>query len=970
MPVRVKDPTDISSAYDERANTLRASEQQGSGAGYVSSGLDQLESFANDPANHAEDDISKGVDQAEAYANNPANSTSSNIGAVEGSQSANSGWINNTSPSAPGEQAMSNGKKAMKLLRKSGPTGGIVGVLIAGALGIGGLVGAPATLLNHLAAGALEKWDTRTTTASIRTNKILVKKLVGDTTNGTCTNYVKLMCRFARPSSKLLRNLEKQGVRALDDAGHVISPNKVLPNTRPKSYELTRSNGITSEISAAQFSRSLQDDVEFRKAFHIAYNTRFENFVDSTFNKVLARFGGSKTSKVAGAADEKAARDKINADVGGEDTGARAAVAEGSEEATDGVIKKLLGKEVSGILAKLSKAGSRGSGISLAMGAVCIAADAPGITAKIVRTYQMAQLIKYALVFLTVSDKLRAGDATPTEVGALGAILTAVARDSNGNVTSRAATDSFGVKYMLFGDTSTTQQTAGHNYTKFSPGGNAVASLSGIAKYTDSKQKNDSCAMATNPLTGTAINAALVLNSGETLGITAAIAALNFAGGIAAGFVLEKAAGPIGEFVATNLGPAFKDMLGFFMGDLTKDIANEDAGNGFASGAAHLLGQAANAGGNVPMSIADTVVYDKMTKQVNLAYAEEDRLGRSPFDVSSPNTFFGSIANKLIPYYSSMSSVSGFFSAMSSISLGSFGLLLGSSASAASGQEYTMCDDTSINDGSMAVGPFCNIIYGIPTQYLDIEPDAVVQYLIDNGQIDADSGEPIPDKDLELWIGNCLDGKTDQAANCRIDSDNTSMSDTDRKKFAYFSLYTVDHQIQKSMDGEDIGGEQSTTASDTPGTVASTVTSTEWKSYSNGKIPLSALTPISSVGFSGCSNAISVPYLAPSALQALKQMNDAFKSDSGKSFELSSCYRTYDQQKVAWARYRAGGNEAARPGTSNHGKSQAVDITMEKYGGYNSPQYKWLKKNATKYHWITGRVSREPWHIEYTGSLP
>lgn len=776
MPVQVKDPSDIQSAYDEFADpTLQNAEARGSDAAYVDSGLDQLEAYANDPANK--------VKEAEDGAANTGN------------------WSVNRSENKRPHQPLSSGQRAMRLLKKGGPTGGIIGGVIAAAMGLGSIIGGPAMLLNHITAGFLDKWDTRSTTATIRTNKLLVKKLVGDSTSGSC-NYVKIMCRYKKPSSKLLRNLEKQGVRAIDEAGDVIKPNKVFPNTRPKEFEFTRSNGVKTKISAAEFSRALQNDVEFRKAFHTAYNPRFHNFADSVFDKVLRVFGGSKTSKIAGAADEAAAKKKINADVAGEDVGAKAAIREGTDEAAEGVIKKIFGKEIDAILTKLGKSG-KGSGISLAAGAACIVADAPGVTAKIVRSYQMAQLIKFALIFLTVADKIKAGDATSSEVSVLGNMLTKVTKDSSGNITNRAATDSFGVKYGLFGDTDTNLQTTGHDYNKFSPGGNIVASLAGITQYTDSKLKKDSCAVATNPLTGVAINAALLLNSGETLGITALLAGLNWAIGEAVGAALQQAAGPISDFFVTHFGDLFKDMLSSFLGDITQNLVGEDVGNALASGAAHLLSQSANAGGNVPLSITGALAFEQVTKQVNLAYAEEDRLDKSPFDVSSPNTFLGSIATQLIPYMSSMSSVSGFFSAVSSISLGSLGSLLGSPVKAADTKQYTMCSDTSLNNGETAVGPFCNVVYGIPTEYINIDPEDVLQYLIDNNQVDPETGEPTPDKDLELWMSTCLDGKTDQVANCQIDGNNPTISDADRKRFAYYALYTVDHQIQKNMDGED-----------------------------------------------------------------------------------------------------------------------------------------------------------------------
>ncbi len=145
-----------------------------------------------------------------------------------------------------------------------------------------------------------------------------------------------------------------------------------------------------------------------------------------------------------------------------------------------------------------------------------------------------------------------------------------------------------------------------------------------------------------------------------------------------------------------------------------------------------------------------------------------------------------------------------------------------------------------------------------------------------------------------------------------------------------------------------------------------------WGGYINGKLGGSGsedykkvLKPISSVGLKGCSGSISVPYLHPNAAVAVKALDDAYTKKFGYGLIFESCYRTYDQQQTAWSRYQSGGNKAARPGTSNHGWGLAIDVAMTKYGGFSSPNYKWLAENGPSFGFRTGVVSGEPWHIEY-----
>ncbi|MEO5948778.1 MAG: hypothetical protein ABIP74_00030 [Candidatus Saccharimonas sp.] len=764
MPIKVNDPTNIQAAYDD----LGSAEKRGSDTSYA--------------------------DGNGAKPNTSTDDTASQIQDKETDPRSRGGWGVDRSPkdsSTPPTPGRAQG--LVKGLKIAAPTGGIIGGLIAAVIGLGGL-SSPVILLNHLTAGFLDKWDTRTTTATIRTNKLIVKKLVGDTTSGSCS-YVKMLCRYNKPSNALLKKLDKQGIKAVDKAGKTIAGGGLWPNSRPDHFQFTRSNGIVSDVSAAQFSSTLQNDVEFRKAFHAAYNTRFQNFADSVYQRVLARFGTSKADKVGDVKDDKAAKEKINAASEGEDIGAKAAAQEGGD-AADGVVKKLLGEELTKMIEKIGKAG-KGDAIGLAAGVACLAADGPGVASKVVRAYQMSQVVKIFMIFATIADKIRAGDAITQEVSTAGSLLTTTYKDSSGNVTNRAAVDSFGVKNGLFGDTNASQETTGHSYKKYQPGGSLVASLSGITKITDSKMKKEGCALATNPLTGLAVNVALA-----STGVGIVVAGINFGVGLLVGSLVEKLAAPIAEGAATLLHPAFQNILTGLLGDFTEGAEGEDLGNALASGAAHMLSQSANAGGNVPLSVSDAVVFQDTQKQVNLAYAEEDRASLSPFDTSSPNTFLGSIVNQFIPYSSQMASVSGLFSTISSISLGSFGNIISPSTHADAAKEYAMCDDTSINDGSLATGPFCNIVYGIPTTYIDIDPVDVLQWLIGKGFIDEDTGDPKPDSELEIWMNTCLDGKTDQAVNCKVDGPGVSSDDS--RKFAYFALYTVDHQIQKNMDDQDV----------------------------------------------------------------------------------------------------------------------------------------------------------------------
>ena len=95
---------------------------------------------------------------------------------------------------------------------------------------------------------------------------------------------------------------------------------------------------------------------------------------------------------------------------------------------------------------------------------------------------------------------------------------------------------------------------------------------------------------------------------------------------------------------------------------------------------------------------------------------------------------------------------------------------------------------------------------------------------------------------------------------------------------------------------------------------------------------------------------------------------------SGKAGGLVAAGRTWAQQAVLYARYKAGGNLAARPGTSLHESGIAIDVTR------GSALQTWMTKGgdawkvtptgsirAGEYGW-SRTVPSEPWHFSYSPS--
>ena len=147
---------------------------------------------------------------------------------------------------------------------------------------------------------------------------------------------------------------------------------------------------------------------------------------------------------------------------------------------------------------------------------------------------------------------------------------------------------------------------------------------------------------------------------------------------------------------------------------------------------------------------------------------------------------------------------------------------------------------------------------------------------------------------------------------------------------------------------EAASGTYSTLASAAAGLNADGVP-TAFAGYGNGRIPESALAPIT-----GSTERMWVP--AATHLNSL--IADA--KAAGVTIGVTDGYRDYDAQvRLAQTKglYSQGGL-AATPGTSEHGWGLAVDLKLD------ATAQAWMRANGAKYGFVEA-VAREPWHWEF-----
>src|SRR5690606_18702466 len=133
------------------------------------------------------------------------------------------------------------------------------------------------------------------------------------------------------------------------------------------------------------------------------------------------------------------------------------------------------------------------------------------------------------------------------------------------------------------------------------------------------------------------------------------------------------------------------------------------------------------------------------------------------------------------------------------------------------------------------------------------------------------------------------------------------------------------------------------------------ILASEAKQFPYGLIPSKYLCDLPQKGHS----------LRADAALAFYKLNAAYKRRFGRDMCVTDAYRSLSEQHSVYAR-RPG--FAAVPGTSNHGKGQALDLC----GGVQisgSVQFNWMEANGRKYGWYHPAWAYsnpfEPWHWEF-----
>lgn len=784
-------------------NDARQREQE-VGAGYVNAGIDQLEAHLRDHAGEAQ---AAEVEQ----------------GGQQTGRNDREGLFRH------GETDLkSAGRKA--LVKKFGPTGGIIGAIVMFFFGIGVFI-SPSLALVHLKEVLTEDLNDAFEPMNRRTKSVLRAKL-DDMGKGRCT-IPKIRCGIRGMTDRQVRAFERAGVIVETDGDTITGRNKI------KSLSFAVSDVARCGNDCKDGRLVIDDPTKLRKyigdrminsQLRRAYNPLFYSLWDKTGAEVFKRIKADRGERLKGTT-AKEIDESIDSTLSSESTelDTRSEKEKCTEddkkcekrnqdrEKQENEAKEKLnsGERGSSLLSRTARSVGAFGGLKNACG-LATTLDAVQAGAKVLQALQLA---KYAqTVLLGPGDSIKAsfidpeGGPTPEVLSHLGdkAIVadtnrTVIDETSGGSVNpdtgklsgakevpnphyGKTAYDAPLVKMGLYNDAPTLTSRD----QQYLVGGGLLGTFSEIYGLLDTILPGDRQARAK-------------FCNGVNHPVMTGIEFIVTAGTFGVGSLTMGALASVPFMVAQAVAESYlKDMLaGEVVSSQTQGV---DMGNAIFSGTATILGTMSMMRGMKPA----TSISELRTAQAQKEKAQQEYIAMdiedaksTPFDVMNQYSFAGMLARKLLPVrVASQSFASTLTSGLPK--LFSLSTLAASPTAKAVGDfnpdRYRICvNDAGYNETGIVADGGCNVRYVLSEFELKMETDPVYEYMLINGFIDEEHNI-VEGKDYEDFLINCANreagwGEVDEV------SLNTGKGCMDSSvKLSNFRIYTMDRSIEQGMD--------------------------------------------------------------------------------------------------------------------------------------------------------------------------
>lgn len=732
--------------------------------------------------------------------------------------------ISSSTPSSGGKFG-----KALNFAKKAGPLGPIILIFVISATFLG-VISAPGLAIVQLSEALKTSLDDTLSNIELRTEHIFRAKMKGKAVSNGCKSGMGVRCKYKSMSEKQMTKMRKAGFSFEPDP-----PRRGLDGRfKPDKLKFTNAQGRTITVSAREFSRMYRTDAAFRSMANTAYNPKWKGLRDSFARKAFAKFKVDFADKLRNktkSAMQRTLREFTRTGGAGDNIDInRNRIPDADDEnsnnerrTNEDEAKSRIAQQRSGASgsARLGRVGLVGANMLFgAQMGICQVLKASELASLASRLLQYGQVMRYASMFFTASDKLKLGEQSHEEMELLGEIL--MHSDQRKEIYTEKAAGEIGFKDLFdMGDaqvdlTTAPQKNPDYQKNALESAGARTAMYgkprlegttdeqyelsardgqyivgSGMGNYIDGLVRvmrtstpffrAEDCDFYENPLV-------------QAGGLLLSIAAIALSGGGAAviGGARAAAMSVVFALVMGYIEAKLSDMLsGANLDDNTKGV---DAGNAWFSGAGALFGTAASARGITPASTEGEI--DSMQNLRITSLETEARLARyearsTPFDVMNQHSFLGSIVWNVSP--GDVSAQSGFKkAAMAPLQIlkGVSSALSPSSASAATVLEtprerFEQCNDPLFRDssgeGSDDVDKFdpqatginlkyadimCNPRYSEPLMNLNADPERVADWVVDAAQADGQSGAPIKDRQtMENLHNNRVSAEEIGAAN-------------------------------------------------------------------------------------------------------------------------------------------------------------------------------------------------------------
>ncbi len=897
------------------------------------------------------------------------------------------GWKNNVTDDKASK------KSGTAWFKKKGPLLGIGGGLGVTGILLSGFM-APSMLFPNLMQTSVVQNDSRGAILERRLVKAIDQKMANK--NTTCS-AAPIKCNMGRMPKSMLSAMEKKGIVAYNaDGSKVSARGNGYVNSNPAQYQFTGADGKITTVDASKFSSEYKNNPEFRKALKGAYNMRYLGYNGAYMLKnFFSALGINRNGGMAADAEltEQNAGEKLDNKL----------KTETDSDKESGAKKKFRDRFRLFSTRGAKRVSKSGGDPVLLVGTVgCVFIKAPRFIAGTYRAIQAAQVI--ALVndlILSPGGMQQAGKADGTKVAALGNLLTERVKGSDGALGKSAL------------DSKVLQSAIGVNknkpgVTRFAPGYGLVSNpaiqlMSGIDDSTE-----ETCDLINSPQAAVASAGVTAAAGAATAGVGAAvILALKAIGKVVIALgAVEFVLGELERHGAIDaVADTMYDLAEDSIGNYVDGARGEDLGDALGVGIFAYFSRAGSAGGAAVLKTDQVMAFNDVMVAVDNEYREEAIATLSPFDVSSPYTFLGSIVSGLSLHSVQDNPLQSTLSVIGHVAKAPFSnLTTSASAQSAAVDNCGYAEEFGIKEG-IAVNPAGYPCVGIPAEYLDMSRDTVFSLIED--YIDPETGEPLENKDLELMMMDCSEGDLESIAGCTIegtsdtqlnsrfecegeDADVTcttvtedidiKVTGTPEEVRAAMSLYLFDLQVENMLNGSDEEAPETSTAPKPPqeiGTPDNVIPrgkgwtlkgNTDYSAVScaTGTTDKGTYThPTEGFTFRKCElGGVQVNSLVS---ETVVSMLTAAKKD-GTTLLMGNSFRSYEQQVALRARNCTPSGvcnpPTAAPGNSQHERGLAIDFSQ--CSAQSTACFRWLKDNAEAYGYYN--LPSEPWHWSVSGN--